>query len=771
MRDQYDALVIGSGFGGAVAACRLAQAGRRVGVLERGRRYTLGTFPRDWSDPLNGWLFQHDQGLFDVRPVNEMTIVQGAAYGGGSHIYANVHLRMPADGFAQGWPRGYDRASLDPYYDLVAWMLDVNTVSADQPHGVPLKTVRTRQAAERMGRGDQVVLTPLAVDFGDPNTLHTNKFGAQQYGCRHVGECDIGCNYQAKNTLDLNYLTVAERHGAEVGTRCEVTRITPTQDGAYQVLYTDHGEGGAERRITAPVVVLAAGAVNSTELLLRCRDQHGTMPRLSAALGRRYSGNGDYLGFAFGTDLPMEPSSGPTITSGIVHDRGRGAARRWFIFQEGGFPREIAGLLQLLGEHDERLIGLHRAQDEVLEGIRKAARERIGTDEKDGEHSAVFLAMGRDTADGRISLVPVTHDLRVTWNLSRNLGLYETEERFCKDMAEALGGKAAANPLWRALRLPVSVHNLGGCVMADDPSQGVVDAGGEAFGYPNLFVLDGGCLPASTGVNPAHTIAAVAERNVERLIRRITGQPRWTAPERQHAVPVADPLAAVRVPAGGTPAPSAPGTGLRFTETMHGRLTAPGDAAPRPEAETSFRVTVTAPVLADFLDDATHPMAAHGTVQVPGITGRDGAQVAGGVVNLLTAGDNRDARKMIYTLPFFGQDGRPYLLDGVKDVRDHGRFDIWGSTTTLHTRVRRGSTPDGPVLLSGDLRLGAVDFARQLTTVRITATSNPLWQAGALARFGLFFAGSLWDVFVRPRLPAPLSLPSAGRGDVRGDVR
>ncbi|PAZ11995.1 FAD dependent oxidoreductase [Streptomyces sp. SA15] len=766
MRDRYDALVIGSGFGGAVAACRLAQAGQRVGILERGRRYALGTFPRDWSNPRNGWLYQHDQGLFDVRPVNEMTIVQGAAYGGGSHIYANVHLRMPPDAFADGWPRGYDRASLDPYYDLVAWMLDLNTVSADQPFGVPAKTARTREAAGRMGRGGQFVLTPLAVDFGDPYTLRANKFGAQQYGCRHTGECDIGCNFQAKNTLDLNYLTVAERHGAQVGTRCEVTRITPTHDGGYEVLFIDHEAGGAERRTTAPVVVLAAGAVNTTELLLRCRNQYGTLPRMSSMLGHRYSGNGDYLGFAFGTDLPMEPSSGPTITSGIVHDRGTGAARRWFIFQEGGFPREIAGLLQLIDEGDDRLTGLHRTQDEVLKGIREAARGRIG-EEKDGEHSAVFLAMGRDTADGRISLVPVTHDLRVTWNLTRNLGLYESEERFCNDIAEALGGRTAANPLWRALRLPVSVHNLGGCVMADGPSRGVVDARGEMFGHPGLFVMDGGCLPASTGVNPSHTIAAVAERNVEALIRRITGQPRWTAPEREHAVPVADPLDSVRIPVGGTPAPSAPGTGLRFTETMHGRLRRPEDPDHRAETETSFRVTVTAPVLADFLDDATHPMTAGGIVHVPGITPAEGAQVAGGAVNLLVAGDDRDSRKMIYTLPFFGQDGHPYLLDGVKDVRDHGRFDVWGSTTTLHTRVRRGSTPDAPVVLSGDLRLGALDFTRQLTTVRITETANTLWQAGALARFGLFFAGSLWDVFVRPKLPVPLSLPSAHRGGVR----
>src|SRR5436305_10581759 len=142
MAERFDAIVVGSGFGGSVAACRLAQAGRRVAILERGRRYALGTFPRSWNDPLKGWLWQEQQGLFDVRPVNEMTVVQGAAYGGGSHLYASVHLRTPADVFEHGWPRGYRRSALDPYYDLVAYMLDITPISEDQPLGVPVKTRR-----------------------------------------------------------------------------------------------------------------------------------------------------------------------------------------------------------------------------------------------------------------------------------------------------------------------------------------------------------------------------------------------------------------------------------------------------------------------------------------------------------------------------------------------------------------------------------------------------------------------------------------------------
>ncbi|MGI5443091.1 GMC oxidoreductase [Streptomyces shenzhenensis] len=750
MRRDYDALVVGTGFGGAVSACRLAQAGLRVGVLERGRRYRLGEFPRDWENPLNGWLWEKDQGLFDVRPFSEMTVVQGAAYGGGSHLYANVHLRVPKDGFERGWPSGYGRAELDPYYDLVAWMLDLTPVSERQPLGMPPKTTAMREAARAMGREGQFALLPLALNFGEPEVMRPNKFGVPQSGCRHCGECDIGCNFQAKNTLDLNYLAVAEQHGAEVGTRCEVTRIEPLPTG-YRLTYTDHGTG-ADQTVSAPVVVLAAGAVNSTELLLRCRDEYRTLPELPEQLGHRYSGNGDYLGFAFGTTAALEPSRGPVITSGIVHDRGTGSGHRWFIFQEGAFPHEIAALIQLLDEGDPRFAGLLRVQDEALEAIRSAGRERIGTrPEGTDEHTAVFLAMGRDTADGRISLLPVSHDLRISWNLGDNLGLYETEERFCADMAAALGGRSGTNPLWRSLRIPVSVHNLGGCVMADDPADGVTDTGGEVFGYPNLFVLDGGCLPEATGVNPSFTIAAVAERNIEAAIRRITGRAQWCAPEREFAVPVPDPLDDVRIPVGGTPAPSAPGTGLAFTETMRGTVRG-GD--PHEEAAPArLRVTVTAPVLADFLDDPVHPMAATGTVHVRGVTGTQGAKVSGGVVNLLTAGDAPAVRRMLYTLPFFGADGEPYLLDGVKDVRDHGRFDIWGATTTLHTTVRRGHTPNGAALSSGVLRLGAVDFLRQLTTVRITGTRNPVRQAEALVRFGAFFAGSVWDVFVRPRIP------------------
>lgn len=545
MRSSYDAVVIGSGFGGAVAGCRLAQAKLNVAILERGRRYGRGEFPRDWNDPINGWQWAVGQGLFDVRPFGEMTIVQGAGWGGGSLIYANVHLRAPADLFQSGWPAGYSRAALDPYYDLVAYMLDIAPITASSHLGVPPKAQWMKQVAGRLGREAQFCYPNIAVDFSAPGVAHRNKFGVEQSGCTYCGECDIGCNVLAKNTLDLNYLALAEQRGADVAPLSEAVRIE--RDGvAYKVTFKNHAAGGAESAIAARAVFLCAGAVNSTELLLRCRDEFGTLPALGARLGQGYSGNGDFLAFAFDTATPFVPSNGPTITTGIVYDRGVGADRVWFIFEEGGYPKEVAGMLQVLnpkGGWLKDVISL--SSDALTAAIGNAARGRLGPGAPSHDDTAVFLAMGRDRANGVLALDPLTRMLKVSWDVASNAPLYAAEEQFSTDVANAMGGAVAFNPLWQRLHRPVSVHNLGGCVMADDEAKGVTDAGGEAFGYPGLYVLDGGALPAATGVNPSHTIAAVAERNVEGAIRKLTGNAAWRAPEAASAHPIKDPLAGI----------------------------------------------------------------------------------------------------------------------------------------------------------------------------------------------------------------------------------
>ena len=759
---DYDCLVIGSGFGGAVAACRLAQAGCKVAILERGRRYARNTFPRDWTDPLNGWLWQHEQGLFDIKPINEMTIVQGAGYGGGSLIYANVHLRAPAEVFAQGWPKGYSREALDPYYDLAAWMLDIKPITESTFKGLPPKTAQMKKAAEDLKRGDQFCYPNLAIDFSDPEVRHKNKFGVEQAGCNYCGECDIGCNLLAKNTLDLNYLAVAESHGARAFTRCEAFRIEPLPEG-FRVAVRNH-ETAQETSIAARRVFLCAGAVNSTELLLRCRDEFHTLTNLSPKLGHSYSGNGDFLAFAFNTSAPFEPSNGPTITTGLVYDDAKPAGRSWFILQDGGYPRQVANLVQLLNPQGEWLksVGDILREDLQREFLKHAAMPAASADVSRLERTAVFLAMGRDRANGVITLTPLTNDLKVLWDVPSNLPLYDSEQALAADVAGALGGVPATNPLWHRLHLPVSVHNLGGCCMGDGPDAGVTDGNGEVFGYPGLYVMDGAALPAATGVNPSHTITAVAERNVEQIIRKILDEPTWRAPEAASAIPVKDPLSSIKIPPGGTAPPLTHPVGLSFTETMKGfvaRGFSPADdyaaaerEAQRADALADFTLTITMSDLDRFLNDESHTAIARGRVRVAGFTDDYGTEVSNGVFNLFVPTGHFYERRMMYALPFVGSDGRQYILDGYKEVQDHGHFDVWGATSTLYTVIREGFERSGPVLATGILRIHMGDFLHQLTTFQVSGADGEIEKARALARFGSSFLGTLWDVFVRRKL-------------------
>ena len=649
----------------------------------------------------------------------------------------------------------YTRSTLDPYYDLVAYMLDIKPISADQPLGLPPRSAGLGKIAAELKRQEQFRYLNLAVNFTDPVQDAPNKFGVEQGGCNHCGECDIGCNKHAKNTLDLNYLALAEKAGAEPSTLSEVLKIAPNGDG-YRVWYRDHNADGKECFVDAEAVFVCAGAVNSTELLLRCRDEHHTLPQLSSALGTKYSGNGDYLGFAFDTAVAYAPYAGPTITTGMVYDRGQGDNRDWFIFEDGGYPAQIGKLLQVLNPHTSLLQDAEIVGDELVEELRRLGGAVAADVPKSiSTNSAVFLAMGRDRANGRISLVAGSHALQIVWDVPSNLPLYSTEERFCTDVAKQLGGQFAPAPQWKMRHQPVSVHNLGGCVMGDTPEHGVVNPQGEVFNYRNLFVLDGAALPAATGVNPSHTIAAVAERNVENAIRRLQKNALWVAPERARAKRIVDPLDDMVIPAGGTAPPLTPAINVSFTETMKGYC-APGPvdyegSYARGKAENchmQFVLDIVLPDVDRFLVDKMHTGIARGTVVVDGLTPPGGAKVGTGVFNLFVAGDGPGRRKMLYALPFFGNDGKPYLLDGFKDVRDDGTFDVWKATSTLYTVVREGHSKEGAVVTSGIIIIEKLDFLKQMTTIRASG-GTPAADADALVRFGSMFAGTLWDTFIK----------------------
>jgi cholesterol oxidase len=747
------ALVIGSGFGGAVAACRLAQAGVDVAVVERGRRWPPGSFPRDLSRLDAGWLWLCNHGLYDARSLNDILAVQAAGWGGGSLVYANVAMRPPQEVFDRSWPEPYSRAVLEPYYDLVAHMLEVRPVPADPRTGqLPPKTRLMAKAAGLLGQSDGFFHPNLAVRFEEG----PNRFGVAQKPCTFSGQCDIGCNEGAKNTLDLNYLALAERHGAAVATLTEAVHIARAGDG-YQVRLREYGHPdavreGVERDVTARYVFVCAGAIGTTELLLRSRDQFRTLPDLPPALGHGYSGNGDFLSFGDGLAEPAEPSNGPTITTAALLHTGTATEEQWFVLEEGGYSEHLAKLVRALHiarlpAYAARLVGVGTRR--VLGTVRE-----LGAALDDGAaRTAVLLAMGNDRADGRIELRGPGHRLHVTWDVTRNDPLYEAERAVSGQVVRALGGRPFGTPTWRLFRQPVTVHNLGGARMGTDPKTGVVDTDGEVFGYPGLYVLDGAALPGATGANPSSTIAAVAERCIEVAVRRITGDGDWVAPDRAQVVPrdLPEDRAVRAVVARGGPQRTGPG--LAFRETMRGSVAVSTDLVR--QGRVVLRLGVEVPDLRTFLDDPVHAARLGGTVEVEGLTRRP-AVVDRGSLHLLARVHGGHRRTMDYLVPFVDDNGVRWLLQGSKLVYRRGLIGPWRATTRMDVALTAPGDRYDAMAPTGTVTIGVADVARLLTSLRPTGTAGAGAAAATLLRFGGFFAGRVLSAF------SPLHRPGAG---------
>jgi cholesterol oxidase len=742
-RDAYQAIVVGTGFGGAVAACRLAQAGVDVAILERGRRYRPGEFPRH---PVRyDRMHWHHGGPYDLRPLNDVLVVQGAGYGGGSLVYANVQIRPSAEAFDRRWPAAYTRESLDPYYDLVAYMLDITPVRDDPETGaLPPKTRLMEEAAQRLGRGAQFFRPNLAVRFDGAGEDPTpNKFGALQSGCLHCGDCDIGCNVGAKNTLDLNYLTLAERFGAEAATRAELTGLAPCEAG-FELRYRDLDDGGTERTVTAERAFLCLGAVNSTEFLLRCRDQHRTLPRLSTTLGRGYSANGDFLALGIGTSPSFAATRGPTITTACVHDVRQDGRRLRLMVQDGGYSHQLNHFLPLL--HPVHLAQLAGRQLGGQLGHQRERMQRLL--DKEGDATAALLVMGRDSANGRIELARPHHRLRVRWDTPSNLALYAAEAAACRELVAALGGRFALSPNWSFLGQPSAPHNLGGCRMGVDERDGVVDPEGRVFGYPGLHVLDGAIVPDAVGVNPSHTIAAVAERSIEATIRRIPGRERWRAPESSGVSRIALPEDRVSIPPDGTSPPSLASGGVRWRERLQGAIELGGT-----EMKTGLDLVIVVADVGAFVSDPAHPGRASGRVHVEGLTRPEGAPIEGGTFHLFLDEGDPLARTMSYALPFHAADERPWVLQGRKNVRGRRILDFWRATTTLDARLM--PRDDAAERGSGVLRIGASAVASLLGSLRSVGGGRRTDPVVALLRFARFFAGTLLRLYLNGRKVDP----------------
>jgi cholesterol oxidase len=513
---SYDVVVVGSGFGGGIAACRLAEAGKRVCVLERGRRFGREDFPEEPSDaPRMLWHKSvNPGGMFDVRMMRDVSVITAAGVGGGSLVYANVQLRAPAAVFEEGWPEALDRAALDPWYD--------RTEEALQPRPTPtepaLPKVRAFAAAGAHA-GKQAEPLPIAVHFGEAREHPFS--GVRQEGCQNLGRCDIGCPVHAKNTVDITYVARAEAHGAEVRPFHLAERIEPppSPGGNWTVSFKHLGDG-EDGSVEAPTLVLAAGTLGSSRLLLENRRR---LPGLSAALGSRFSGNGDALAIAFDPSAADVQDArhdyGPVMTSRLDY-----MDERRLMVADGGLPENFGVLLDVA-----RGVNVIRGWRRVLVRLRSALARLGWSDQpvsprdvrlrrEPNVDSLIFLMIGRDAADGQMRLTPLFRRFDIRWSKDASARLFADLERTAREIAEASG----ATPFYALEGGPLSkfatVHPLGGCPMADDPARGVVDDAGRVHGYPGLHVLDGSIVPTALGVNPSKTIAALAERGAARMV-------------------------------------------------------------------------------------------------------------------------------------------------------------------------------------------------------------------------------------------------------------
>jgi cholesterol oxidase len=519
LKARYDVVVIGSGFGGSITACRLAQAGRRVCVLERGRRWSNVDFPRSPSqiasnafwDPAGGHF-----GLLEYLVFPRMHVIQGSGVGGGSLHYFNVHLPPPAAIFEDiRWPSAIDLATLDPYYRLAHDMLDAAPLTPPAGRGLPTRTTAFLEACERAKHPGKLV--PIAVYRG-PGRMNAHGGGRQQ-PCDYSGNCMIGCATHAKNTLDLNYLALAEHHGAEVHPLHRVHRIAPAAHGTgYRVSYERLDPATATSApfgsVCGETVIVAAGALGTAELLLRCRDRLGSLPDLSPALGHGFSGNGDLLLAGTLTDADIDAGPGPSITAGAdfatdtqqmyVEDLGLPDPLFWFI--EGLLagavaPTSIPRLVTLLLDGALGLPGatarLIREREHLLGGGRTRG-------------FLPYLGMCEDAADGELVL-DRSGSLDLRWNPAASRQSFLELEEALRELSAGLGGEYVPSPLWLAGDL-LTAHPLGGTRMSDDRQDGVVDDRCEVHGYPGLYVVDGSTVPTALSRNPTATISALAER-------------------------------------------------------------------------------------------------------------------------------------------------------------------------------------------------------------------------------------------------------------------
>jgi cholesterol oxidase len=514
---DVDYVVIGSGFGGSVSALRLAEKGYRVAVIEQGWRWTPDTLPTtNWR--LSRWLWAPSLGMhgfFGMRFFRHVVVLHGNAVGGGSITYAQTLLEPPSSVWREGaWAGLEDWERIMPaHYATARRMLGVTT-----NRRLAAADFRLRDMAKSVGVGDSFYATDVGVFFGEEGdalgkTYADPYFGGEgpdRHACIGCGGCMVGCRYGAKNTLDLNYLYLAEKLGAAIIEQTRAVDVRPigdASDGCDGYVVTTR-KGGVSARLRCKGVVFAASSLGTQDLLFRLRES-GALPAISLVLGHGVRTNAESL---IGIRFPgstEDLSRGVAIGSGIYID-----AHTHIEATRYPAGSDVMGLLTTVmakGRH-RRTSWLFMVLHMLL--TRPRALFRLVRTKDWARESMILLCM--QTLDGQLTM---RLGRRWFWPFRRRLvtegpripTFIPAANAFAMKAAEVTGGVPMTSLSEIFLDIPMTAHCLGGAVMGRDAGTGVCDSRGRIHGYRNLYVCDGSVLSANLGVNPSLTITAIAE--------------------------------------------------------------------------------------------------------------------------------------------------------------------------------------------------------------------------------------------------------------------
>ena len=768
IKPEYDFVVIGSGYGGSIAASRMARTGQSVCLLEKGKEFLPGEFPDTLLDASKEMNFVRgksssleNNGLYEFTMGNGINVFKGCGLGGTSLVNANVSIK-PEERVMQDkmWPEAIrqDLASFEEGVNRAWDMLKPNPYPENKG-GYPIlkKTEAMRKSAEYMSAPFR--LLDINVNFENK----TNHVGVKQAKCTNCGDCVTGCNIGAKNTTAMNYLPDAYNHGAEIFTSINVRYVKKFQ-AYWQVFY--HPIGIGRDNFDAPLlfikaknVILSAGSLGSTEILFRSAKMG---LKVSKRLGMRFTGNGDVLGFGYNNDERINgiglgkkgtdsiANVGPCITS-VIDLREREDLEDGMTLEEGTVPGPIRSLMpkaliafsRLAGKDTDRGI-----KDYFKEKYREFRSLFLGAFHGAVAHTQIYLVMTHDDGNGTMKM-DQEGKMSLNWE---GVGKQEIFNKVNGEMfsaTQALGGTKIPNPTWNNLMNYdlVTVHPLGGCGMGDSADKGVVDHKGQVFDGENgstlhegLYILDGAIIPRPVGTNPLLTISALAERSCK-LIAEEKG---------------------LNLSYGYQTAPNSvgeqvSGTGVQFTETMKGYIGLgesvdyeKGFEIGKLENNTfEFTLTIQTDDIDAFVADASHAGKMIGNMIAPSIS-QEPLSAYNGVFNLFVQDEGDEKKKrMNYSAQLISPTGQEYYFDGFKEIKNDIVVDAWKDTTTLFITLYKGTSTDGIILGKGKLVIKVTDLLKQLRTVKALHPTSKEEGRRAIGTFGKFFAGNVFETYFK----------------------